>query len=77
MSNISKVISLKEFRIDLPRIVEQISAGKSFTVVKRSKPIFQINPIDDQGEWTTIIDFTEIDERGVPVEDVLNTLRKM
>lgn len=73
-----ETISLKELRLKLPEVVEKINAGKSFTVFKRSKPIFQINPIveDDEG-WETILDFTEIDKDGVPAEDILRALRQL
>ena len=77
MSNLSKTISLKEFRLGLPKVMEAISAGQSFTVMKRSKPVFQISPVEDEGNWNTIIDFTEIDKRGVAVDDVLAALRKL
>lgn len=77
MSNTSKTISLKEFRMGLPDVIDQIARGTSFTIVKRSKPVFQVNPIQDEGEWTTVVDFTEIDKKGVPVETVLEGLRKL
>lgn len=71
-----KVISLKEFRLDLPRIVEQVSGGQSFMVVKRSRPVFQINPVADEGKWETVIDFTEISPEGVDIDLVLEALAK-
>jgi antitoxin (DNA-binding transcriptional repressor) of toxin-antitoxin stability system len=77
MSSLPKVISLKEFRITMPKVMEAISAGQSFTVVKRSKPVFQISPVEDEGEWTTIIDFTEISPGGVDAEEVLKALAKV
>jgi antitoxin (DNA-binding transcriptional repressor) of toxin-antitoxin stability system len=67
-------ISLKELREQFPKYIEAISKGKSFTVVKRSKPIFQINPINDEGSWKTIVDFTQIDKDGVSADDVLNAI---
>jgi prevent-host-death family protein len=72
--NIENTISLKELRQQFPKYIDAISKGKSFTVVKRSKPIFQISPISDEGSWTTIVDFTEIDSDGVSVDDVLKAL---
>lgn len=67
-------VSLKELREQFPKYIEAIAKGQSFTVVKRSKPIFQINPISDEGNWQTIADFTQIDERGVPADEVLAQL---
>ena len=71
ISNINHTVSLKTLREDFPKYIEAISNGQSFTVVKRSKPIFQINPISDEGEWQTIADFSAIDKQGVSAEDVL------
>lgn len=70
----ANMISLKELREQFPKYIDAIAKGQSFTVVKRSKPIFQINPISDEGSWQTIIDFTEINERGVSADDVLAQL---
>jgi len=67
-------ISLKELRDQFPKYIEAINNGRSFTVVKRSKPIFQISPISDEGQWTTIIDFTELADDGVPANDILKAL---
>lgn len=70
----NNTVSLKDLREQFPKYIEAIANGQSFTVVKRSKPIFQINPISDEGSWQTIIDFTEIDKRGVSSDDVLAQL---
>ena len=73
-TSIPKTVSLKELREKFPKYITAISSGQSFTVVKRSKPIFQINPIRDEGNWNTIADFTDIDTAGVPIDDVLSEL---
>ncbi|NBU33616.1 type II toxin-antitoxin system prevent-host-death family antitoxin [bacterium] len=70
----NKSVSLKELREQFPKYIEAISKGQSFTVVKRSKPIFQLNPISDEGDWQTIADFTTIEDNGVKAEDVLAVL---
>ena len=70
----TKVISLKELREQFPKYIDAISKGQSFTVVKRSKPIFQLNPINDEGAWQTIVDFTKVDDQGVSADDVLAAL---
>ncbi len=71
---IDSTVSLKELREQFPSYIEEIAKGKSFTVVKRSKPIFQINPVNDEGSWSTIADFTAVDKDGVLADDVLNAL---
>jgi prevent-host-death family protein len=70
----NNTVSLKELRENFPEYIEAIAKGKSFTVVKRSKPIFQINPVSDESGWQTIADFTSIDERGVDADEVLKQL---
>jgi prevent-host-death family protein len=67
-------VSLKELREKFPKYIEAISKGQSFTVVKRSKPIFQLNPISDGGVWQTIADFTTIKDKGVDADEVLTAL---
>ena len=67
-------VSLKELREQFPKYIDAIAGGQSFTVVKRSKPIFQINPVSDEGTWQTIADFTKISEHGVDADLVLESL---
>ena len=67
-------VSLKELREQFPKYIEAIANGQSFTVVKRSKPIFQLNPISDEGSWQTIVDFTELDDKGVDADALLAAL---
>ncbi len=70
----SNTVSLKDLRERFPEYIDAIAKGQSFTVVKRSKPIFQINPISDEGNWQTIADFTQISEHGIPADEILNAL---
>lgn len=70
----NNTVSLKDLREQFPKYIEAVANGQSFTVVKRSKPIFQINPISDEGSWQTIADFTEIDRLGVSADDILAQL---
>jgi len=70
----SNTVSLKQLREEFPKYIEAIEKGQTFTVIKRSKPIFQIGPVSDTGEWHTIADFTSIDAKGVPADDILSQL---
>ena len=67
-------VSLKQLREQFPKYIDQVAEGHSFTVLKRSKPIFKLTPIQETGEWETIADFTAIDPAGVSAEDVLKHL---
>lgn len=74
------IIGLKEFRENVDEYAKKINKGKSFIVVKRSRPIFKIVPMhyeSDEGTWKTVIDFTKIRKEGVPAEDFLKIARKI
>lgn len=49
------IIGLKELRTDAQRIINKVAQGQSFTVVKRSKPVFRVvpasNPKADLAAW--------------------------
>jgi prevent-host-death family protein len=72
----NQIVGVKELRENLPAYVDAVQDGKSFTVVKRSKPIFKIIPIDedDDGQWERVVDFTKINKDGVDAREVLNHL---
>ena len=71
------IIGLKELREHMEEYVERVDKGESFTVVRRSKPIFRLAPVDDEAGWETVVDFTHIDPQGVSADKVLATLHKM
>jgi antitoxin (DNA-binding transcriptional repressor) of toxin-antitoxin stability system len=43
---VSTIINAKELRASLPAVVRKVRRGASFTVLYRSRPAFQILPID-------------------------------
>ena len=43
----NKSINAKSLRASLPEVVEQVRKGARFTVIYRSRPAFQIVPIND------------------------------
>jgi antitoxin (DNA-binding transcriptional repressor) of toxin-antitoxin stability system len=42
-------INAKRLRATLPDVVERVRKGTRFTVIYRSRPAFQIVPVDDGG----------------------------
>lgn len=40
-------INAKRLRASLPQVVERVRKGTRFTVIYRSRPAFQIVPVDD------------------------------
>jgi antitoxin (DNA-binding transcriptional repressor) of toxin-antitoxin stability system len=70
-----KIIGLKDFRENLETYLAQIQKGNSFLVVKRSKPIFNVGPVEDGvEEWETVVDFTSIKKGGVNIKELLKRL---
>ena len=76
-----KIIGLKELRENTESYIAQVKKGKSFLVVRRSKPVFKLSPpVDewgDEGTWETVVDFTKIKKSGVPIEDVIASLKRL
>ena len=78
--NIPSIIGFKELRENADKYIDAIARGKSFTVVRRSKPIFNIIPVDewgDEGKWETVVDFTKFKKGGVKAEEVLASLKRL
>ncbi len=77
----SHIIGFKEFRENSDKYINAVALGKSFTIVRRSKPILKISaPVDewgDEGAWKTLVDFTKIRKGGVPAEEVLASLKRL
>lgn len=42
----NKLINAKQLRHSLPKLVQQVRRGARFTVLYRSRPAFQILPVD-------------------------------
>jgi len=72
------IVGLKELRENMELYIERVSKGESITVMRRSTPIFNISPVDDdESGWETVIDFTEINPRGVSGREILKRLKKI
>lgn len=53
------IIGLKELRQNATEIAERASKGERFTVVKRSKPMFSIVPVQPISDIEDTIKWTE------------------
>ena len=73
----SNIIGLKELRENTEKYVSEVGKGKSFMVVRRSKPIFTLSPPDDESLWETVVDLSLIQKQGVPAEVVLRALKAL
>mgnify|MGYP001558466702 CR=1 FL=1 len=73
------IIGLKDLREHTEHYVSRVRKGKSFTVVRRSKPIFKITPVDewgDEGLWETIVDFRQIKAGGISARALSKALHE-
>ena len=74
------IIGLKDLRDNMETWISQVGKGKSFVVIRKSKPVFNITPVDewgDEGTWETVVDFRDKKGKGVPAEDLLKMLKKL
>ncbi len=72
------IVGLKELRENMETYIKRVDKGESITVMRRSTPIFNISPVDDdEVGWETVIDFTEINPRGVSGREILKRLKKL
>ena len=66
-------ITLKNLRENMQEYAQKVQKGNSFIVLKRSKPLFKISPIETE-PWEEIIDFTRIKEGGINLKELLQRL---
>lgn len=71
------LIGLKELRERTGPLIKRVGAGETLIVMRHSKPVFKISPVDDEQGWETVIDFTKIRKGGVPAAEVLARLKAM
>lgn len=71
-------VGLKELRENMETYIKRVQKGDSLTVFRRSTPLFKITPVDDdEAQWETVIDFTEINPNGVSGRDVMKAIKKI
>jgi len=68
------IVGLKELRQNVSNYIAEVKKGKTFIVVRRSKPVFKISSPESEEEWETIIDFTGIKKGGIVINDLLSRL---
>lgn len=73
----NNIVGLKELRENMDSYISQVDKGRSFIIVRKSKPLFKIVPPEAEDQWEEIVDFTKINKKGVDAGKVLEALRKM
>ena len=73
-TNVNNMISFKDFRVNSEKYIKALNKGMPFIVVKRSKPIFRLEPIEES--WETLIDFTDGGKKtGMPIDKFLERIK--
>ncbi len=76
----TNIINLKSLRENIAAYASRVARGEEFVVMRRSKALFKISPVDawgDDGVWEAVMDFREVSKSGVRAHDVLKTLQKI
>ncbi len=68
------LIALKDLRLNMDKYASEVKAGKSFIVLKQSKPLFKISPVSEDGDWEEAVNFTKIKKGGVSIDELLKAL---
>lgn len=68
-----KMIGLKNLREHTAEYIKAIGRGESFTVIRKSAPVFKIVPVENE-RWEAVIDFTSIKKGGVNIDDILSRI---
>lgn len=70
------VVGLKELRENFEQYIKQVEKGETVTVLRRSKPLFKMTAVETEEEWETVVDFTKEFGAGVPVTELLSSIKK-
>ena len=71
------IVGLKELRENMDSYISGVQKGKSFIVVRRSKPVLKISSPQEDEVWERVADFTAIKKSGVSARDILKALRQL
>ena len=66
-------VTLRELRENVAKYASRVQRGESFVVLKRSKPLFKLSPVDE-GRWEEVIDFTKLKRGGVNIDEIFSRL---
>lgn len=71
------IVGLKELRENFDEYISLVNKGMTFTVVRRSKPVFNVTPVsaNDDENWETVIDFTKFKHGGIDIKELIKRLK--
>ena len=70
----NNLIGLKDLRLNMNKYVDAVKAGQSFIVLKQSKAIFKLTPIDEDDNWEEVVNFAKIKKGGVNLNELLEII---
>ncbi len=71
----ANIVGLKDLRENINTYIKAIAKGRSFVVVRKSKPVFKISSLEESNElWEPVIDFTKIKKGGLALDQLLSRL---
>ena len=63
----------------MEKYIAEVEKGKTFLIMKKSKPAFKMVPVDewgDEGIWKTVADFAHLPGGGLPGDEFLRMIRE-
>lgn len=69
-------VPLKELRENFTKYSDRVERGQSFIVMKRSRPLFRMVPVEEEG-WETVVDFTKFRKGGIPASELIKILESL
>lgn len=73
MTTTEQIIPFKEFRVNAAKYIDALEKGASFLVMKRSRPAFRLEPVNEV--WETIGDFKSMKNGGASAKFLLKALK--
>jgi len=70
------LVGLKELRERTAPVIARVQKGETLIVMRRSRPLFKITPIDEAG-WETVIDFTKFKKNGISAAELIERLKSL
>ncbi|MDO8517670.1 MAG: hypothetical protein Q7S26_00040 [bacterium] len=74
------LVGLKEFRENLDKYAKAVGRGSSYTILRRSKPLFRIAPVDtgDDAGFEVLFDATRDNGgKGIRADALLLALKRL
>ncbi len=68
------IIGLKALRENVDKFIEAAQRGQAFIVMRKSKPIFRLMPVQEDEKWEEVIDFSKIRKGGVNINEILSRI---